>query len=182
MAADGFQFAFTPDVEVATAPVWEKVKRHVTPMEWRARAPLIAAINRLKAEKDAVILAHNYMSQEIFHGVGDYVGDSLGLAKEVGDAPERLERMVQQHVALAMDWDRSLSSLDTHTLRVRVNEHVREQGAVAPPLRETSPRRSDEEQVLSAVRGNDRIQQWVAGKQVVKTIYVPGKLVNVVVR
>jgi leucyl-tRNA synthetase len=32
------------------------------------------------------------------------------------------------------------------------------------------------------VRGNDRIQQWVAGKQIVKTIYVPGKLVNVVVR
>jgi quinolinate synthase len=82
MAADGFQFAFTPEVEVATAPVWEKVKRHLTPMEWRGQAPLIAAINRLKAEKDAVILAHNYMTPEIFHGVGDYVGDSLGLAKE----------------------------------------------------------------------------------------------------
>ena len=82
MAADGFQFAFTPQVETETAPVWEKVRRHVTPMEWRAKAPLIAAINRLKAEKHAVILAHNYMTPEIFHGVGDYVGDSLGLAKE----------------------------------------------------------------------------------------------------
>ena len=81
MAADGFQFAFTPQVEAETAPVWEKVRRHVTPMEWRAQAPLIAEINRLKAEKDAVILAHNYMTPEIFHGVGDYVGDSLGLAK-----------------------------------------------------------------------------------------------------
>ena len=81
MAADGFQFAFTPQVEAVTAPVWEKVRRHVTPMEWRAQAPLIAEINRLKAEKDAVILAHNYMTPEIFHGVGDYVGDSLGLAK-----------------------------------------------------------------------------------------------------
>ena len=81
MAADGFEFAFTPQVEAETAPIWEKVRRHVTPMEWRAQAPLIARINQLKAEKDAVILAHNYMTPEIFHGVGDYVGDSLGLAK-----------------------------------------------------------------------------------------------------
>jgi len=82
MAADGFHFAFTPAVEASTAPAWEKVKRHVTPMEWRLQAPLIAEINRLKREKNAVILAHNYMTPEIFHGVGDYVGDSLGLAKE----------------------------------------------------------------------------------------------------
>jgi quinolinate synthase len=82
MAADGSQFAFTPEVEASTAPAWEKVKRHVTPIEWRLQAPLIAEINRLKREKNAVILAHNYMTPEIFHGVGDYVGDSLGLAKE----------------------------------------------------------------------------------------------------
>src|ERR1043165_2272468 len=82
MAADGSQFAFTPAVERATAPAWEKVKRHVTPIEWRLHAPLIAEINRLKREKNAVILAHNYMTPEIFHGVGDYVGNSLGLAKE----------------------------------------------------------------------------------------------------
>ena len=82
MAADGFQFAFTPEVEATTAPLWERVKHHVTPMEWRQQAPLIAEINRLKREKNAVILAHNYMTPEIFHGVGDYVGDSLGLAKE----------------------------------------------------------------------------------------------------
>lgn len=80
--ADGSQFAFTPAVEAATSPMWEKVKHHVTPMEWRLHAPLIAEINRLKRKKNAVILAHNYMTPEIFHGVGDYVGDSLGLAKE----------------------------------------------------------------------------------------------------
>src|SRR3954468_9224482 len=80
--ADGFQFAFTPEVELATRPAWEKVKRHITPMEWRLQAPLIAEINRLKRERNAVILAHNYMTPEIFHGVGDYVGDSLGLARE----------------------------------------------------------------------------------------------------
>ncbi|MFC3079776.1 quinolinate synthase NadA [Phenylobacterium terrae] len=80
--ADGTQFAFTPEVEAATHTLWNKVQKHVTPMEWRLQAPLIAEINRLKREKNAVILAHNYMTPEIFHGVGDYVGDSLGLAKE----------------------------------------------------------------------------------------------------
>ena len=78
--------AFTPEVQAETAAVWEKVRRHVTPMEWRAQAPLIAAINRLKRERRAVILAHNYMTTDIFHGVGDYVCDSLVLASEAARA------------------------------------------------------------------------------------------------
>ena len=81
--ADGFSPQdFTPQVEAATHLIWDKVKTRVTPLEWRLQAPLIAAINALKKEKNAVILAHNYMTPEIFHGVGDYVGDSLGLARE----------------------------------------------------------------------------------------------------
>jgi leucyl-tRNA synthetase len=63
---------------------------------------------------------------------------------------------------------------DVITIVVQVNGKLRGQVEVPnPPV---------EEQVLSAVRSNDKVQQWVSGKQIVKTIYVPGKLVNVVVR
>src|SRR6201986_2661303 len=87
--ADG-SFLFTPEIELQTRPLWDKVKDRVTPLEWRAHAPLIAAINALKREKNAVILAHNYMTPEIFHGVGDYVGDSLGLAREAAKSDARM--------------------------------------------------------------------------------------------
>jgi quinolinate synthase len=88
---DGFaEFAFTPAVEAATRPVWDKVKSRITPLEWRTQAPLIAAINELKRAKNAVILAHNYMTPDIFHGVGDYVGDSLGLAREAARSDAKI--------------------------------------------------------------------------------------------
>ena len=105
--ADGFQFDFTPEIAAQTAPAWEKVKGHVTPMEWRAQAPLIAEINRLKREKDAVILAHNYMTPEIFHGVGDYVGDSLGLAKEAARSTAKI--IVQAGVHFMAETSKILS-------------------------------------------------------------------------
>ena len=107
MAADGFQLPFTPEVERATRAVWEKVQGHVTPMEWRAQAPLIAAINRLKVERDAVILAHNYMTPEIFHGVGDFVGDSLALAKEAARSKARV--IVQAGVHFMAETSKVLS-------------------------------------------------------------------------
>jgi quinolinate synthase len=89
--ADGFAgLDFTPQVEARTRPIWDKVKARVTPLEWRMQAPLIAAINELKREKNAVILAHNYMTPEIFHGVGDYVGDSLGLAREAAKSDAKV--------------------------------------------------------------------------------------------
>lgn len=61
---------------------YEPVRRFVPPIEWLAIEPDIAAIQRLKRERRAVILAHNYMVPEIFHTVADVVGDSLALARE----------------------------------------------------------------------------------------------------
>ena len=75
---------FTPELARAMEPLYEQVKDTVTPMEWMQYAPLIKAINELKIKRNAVILAHNYMTPEIFHGVGDFKGDSLQLAIEAG--------------------------------------------------------------------------------------------------
>ena len=73
---------FTPELAAEMAPLYARVKNVITPMEWPHYAPLIKAINELKVARNAVILAHNYMTPEIFHCVGDFQGDSLQLAKE----------------------------------------------------------------------------------------------------
>lgn len=73
---------YDEQVKAETDHLYARVRHVITPLEWPAYAPLIAAINRLKVERDAVILAHNYMTADIFNCVGDFRGDSLGLARE----------------------------------------------------------------------------------------------------
>lgn len=80
--AGGPELSYTDDVKARTAPIYERVKRVIPPVEWPVHAPVIDAINRLKRERNAVVLAHNYQTPEIFHGVADIVGDSLALARE----------------------------------------------------------------------------------------------------
>jgi quinolinate synthase len=68
-----------------TAETYAKVRHLMPELEWVAHAPLISQINRLKEERNAVILAHNYQTPEIFHGVADITGDSLALAQRASE-------------------------------------------------------------------------------------------------
>jgi len=75
-------FETKAEIKKATDPIYQKVSKVIPEIEWSFHAPLIHKINMLKKEKNAVVLAHNYQTPEIFHGIADIAADSLALAVE----------------------------------------------------------------------------------------------------
>jgi quinolinate synthase len=76
---------YTPAVAAETRPIFERLRGVLPEIEWPVHAPYVAAINELKQRRNAVILAHNYQTPEIFHGVADITGDSLALARQAAE-------------------------------------------------------------------------------------------------
>ena len=84
------ELKYTPAVARETAHLYDRVRDHIPEIEWPVYAPYIHAINRIKKERGAVILAHNYQTPEIFHCVADIAGDSLQLAREATLVDEQI--------------------------------------------------------------------------------------------
>lgn len=83
-------FTSVKDAIKATQDIYDRVARVIPPEEWALFVPDILAINELKKKKNAVVLAHNYMTPEIFYGVADISGDSLALAREAAKVDAKI--------------------------------------------------------------------------------------------
>jgi len=109
--ARSFDLKFTKAVERVTARIYERIKDKIPEIEWPIHAPLILQINRVKKEKDALILAHRYQSPQIYHGVADVTGDTLQLALAARDAKQSV--IVQASVAFMAETTKLLAPKKT---------------------------------------------------------------------
>ena len=88
---------FTPQVASRTASIYQHLKDVIPEVEWPVHAPYVDAIQRLKKERGAIVLAHNYQTPEIFHGVADLTGDSLALARQAAETDSSVIVMCGVH-------------------------------------------------------------------------------------
>ena len=122
--------------------LYERVRRVIPPIEWPVFEADIEAILRSRSERDAIILAHNYQSPEIFHCVADAVGDSLALAREAAKSDARVIVMAGVHfmaeTAKLLNPSKTVLIPDAQgrLLARRVDRRRRR-----PPLRQPTPAR-----------------------------------------
>jgi len=88
---------FTREVRKATDPIYQKISKVMPEIEWSVHAPYIHRINQLKKEKNAIVLAHNYQTPEIYHGIADVAADSLALAIEAAKTKADIILMAGVH-------------------------------------------------------------------------------------
>ena len=88
---------FTQEVRRATDPIYQKISKVMPEIEWSVHAPYIHRINQLKKEKNAIVLAHNYQTPEIYHGIADVAADSLALAIEAAKTKADIILMAGVH-------------------------------------------------------------------------------------
>ena len=88
---------FTSEIKIATDSIYKKISKVMPEIEWSVHAPYIHKINQLKKEKNTIILAHNYQTPEIYHGIADVAADSLALAIEASKAKADMIVMAGVH-------------------------------------------------------------------------------------
>ena len=88
-----FTYEINSEIKKATDPIYRKISKAMPEIEWAVHAPYVYKINKLK-EKNAVILAHNYQTPEIYRGISDFSADSLALAVEAAKTKSRYHNNV----------------------------------------------------------------------------------------